>query len=289
MPAFFFFSGLFASSKGTWKEALKIDVKRLLLPVLLWHIIGVFTWEPLQTYYMDKDTFLQSFLDAQLQFFSGMSCGFGWFMIALFWMRIEYRALSRCNRRVQYVFAFAIMPIVAYVLHSYIMLPFYVLQSFMAFPFFFLAHELKETVMREYNNKMLQFTPPILFVTTLFLMYYNDRGSIPSMEYANNVVVFYVQGIIGALFIVSIAKQFKVFGRYQSLASTLGGGTMVLLLFQPPFLLAAKWVYRLLMHPSHSAPYFPVFGAAVSSVVIMLLMYPLIKLINKHLPILNGR
>lgn len=125
------------------------------------------------------------------------------------------------------------------------------------------------------------------FLLLVALVAYNTCGSLNAIEYGKNALVCYLQGFIGCLFIVSLCMSiYQLLGHKASF--TLGNGTIVLLLFQPPFLLAFKLIYRALFHPVHSAPYFDIFSAMISAVVIITIMYPIILIINKKAPALNG-
>ena len=64
---------------------------------------------------------------------------------------------------------------------------------------------------------------------------------------------------------------------------------MVLLLFQPPFLYLFKKLYKVLFHIQISGAYFDTISAAVATLLIMMLMYPAIVWINKHIPILKKK
>jgi len=50
-----------------------------------------------------------------------------------------------------------------------------------------------------------------------------------------------------------------------------------------------KALYRLLFHPNHPAPYFDAISALVAAILTVLMMYPVIRFIDKRCPVLNGR
>lgn len=160
MPAFFLLSGIFASVKGTWAEALKRDFMRLLLPVILWHLIGVFSWTPVQTWVLHKADFWPSLLQQQVDFVLGESWDFGWFMIALFWIKIWYRLINKLPQYGQVIIGLVIFPTIAYALHSYGHMPYFIQSSLMAFPFYFVGHLTKEAILLEDFVLLNKFTPP---------------------------------------------------------------------------------------------------------------------------------
>ena len=55
MPVFFLISGMFFSTKRSLGEQIKKDLKHLLLPLLLWHIIASLTWSIANTWYFGGD------------------------------------------------------------------------------------------------------------------------------------------------------------------------------------------------------------------------------------------
>lgn len=63
-------------------EFLKKNFFRLLLPVVLWHIISMCSWDPIFYYVTDHSNWLSHYVQAQVDFITGNICGFGWFMIA---------------------------------------------------------------------------------------------------------------------------------------------------------------------------------------------------------------
>lgn len=290
MPAFFMLSGIFASVKGTWAEALKRDFMRLLLPVILWHLIGVFSWTPVQTWVLHKADFWPSLLQQQVDFVLGESWDFGWFMIALFWIKIWYRLINKLPQYGQVIIGLVIFPTIAYALHSYGHMPFFIQSSLMAFPFYFVGHLAKEAILREDFVLLNKFTPPIWFLTLVGLFCLNGSGNIPRAEYGDNALIYYLQGLVGAAFAISLCKNLPAaYGKVEGMLNVLGNGTIVLLLFQPPCIMIGKIAYRILFHPAHQAPYFSIVGAAVTALLILLAMYPCIRWINSHVPVLNGR
>lgn len=162
MPAFFLLSGLFAKVKGTWSESLKGDFCRLVLSVLLWHIIGMFTWEPVQTRYMHPDNFLNAYLSAQADFLLGKAWGFGWFMLALFWVRIEFRLVNKLPQWAQWSVAYVLFPLAVYALHDVVTVPFYLLQSLLAFSFYYVGHAFKTQLLENKSKFISTITPPIV-------------------------------------------------------------------------------------------------------------------------------
>lgn len=287
MPVFFYISGIFNSNKYSWTDFFKKNFYRLLLPVILWHIIGMFTWEPLVTIFFDRSNWLDKYLDSQIAFFSGYSSGFGWFMICLFWLKFIDRVLNKYKFGRYY--GIVILPLACYFIHLYIKIPFYVLNAFMAYPFFAMGYYSKDKLL----NSLVSFRVKkcCLFVVStvilVILVYYNRCGSLNAIEYGNYPILLYIQGFVGCIWTVVISMVlYKMLS--HNILSTLGNGTIVLLLLQPPFLLICRFFYRAIFSPSHTAPYFDPISALACAIIIMATMYPIIIFINKKFPLLNG-
>lgn len=182
-----------------------------------------------------------------------------------------------------------LLPLICYCINTEIRIPFYVLNAFMAYSFFKFGFYMKGrltsgAILSVYKRCAYMLLSFLLLVA---LVAYNTCGSLNAIEYGKNALVCYLQGCIGCLFVVSLCMSiFQLLGHKASF--TLGNGTIVLLLLQPPFLLTLKLIYRALFHPAHSAPYFDIFSAMISAVVIITIMYPIILIINKKDPVLNG-
>lgn len=286
MPVFFFISGIFHSNKLPWGEFLKKNFFRLLLPVVLWHIISMCSWDPIFYYVTDHSNWLSHYVQAQVDFVTGNICGFGWFMICLFWLKVIDKLLA--NLKYGGVCCI-LLPLICYCINTEIRIPFYVLNAFMAYPFFkfgfYMKGRLTSGAILSVQKKCAYML--LSFLLLVALVAYNTCGSLNAIEYGKNALICYLQGFIGCLFIVSLCMSiYQLLGHKASF--TLGNGTIVLLLLQPPFLLAFKLIYRALFHPAHSAPYFDIFSAMISAVVIITIMYPIILIINKKAPALNG-
>ena len=188
------------------------------------------------------------------------------------------------------------MPAFGFIAKAYdVALPFYVLNSFIALPFFYLGWKSKGQVMkvlnRDFNSKRytaLLLSLAVFIVLSIGLLSMNGCGTIPGFGYGENVILFYLQGVIGSLIMLCFCRATSFISDYKPMR-TLGGGTLVILLAQPAFILVFKTIYKRLMHVGHPAPYFPALDGLVAAVLIIALMYPLIWMIARYVPVLNGK
>ena len=221
LAAFIFISGLFANSKSNFGVFLKNNFNRLIIPVVLWHLIGSISWQPALAYVMKPSEVLHSLLQTQMDFFAGRSCGFGWFMICLFWIKCEFWFLHRLNISLLYICGLLLFPLAAFILNvNEIMIPFYIVNSLMSFPFYLFGYALRDRV------KTLQLSPllawPFFFILvaiSLLLCLQFGRYSLNSLEFGYPPAVIY--GLLCAFFVFlfSYIIQFE-----KPVFKILGGG-----------------------------------------------------------------
>ena len=227
MPAFFFLSGIFSKPEMNIIESIKHDLYRLLLPVLLWHLIGSFIWLPLTAYNMKTGDVWGAYKNLQIDFFTGYGMGFGWFMVCLFWIRIMHKFLHKL-KFLGVIVGFTVLPLIAYSVHKFIAIPFYILESLMAFPFYFLAFMLKNFLHRieKLDTKKIVFGTILFFMSSLILLSFNGNGAINGMRYGNNLLLFYLQGTMGSFFVCFISMMVVNVRNLRMLPyiTTLGGG-----------------------------------------------------------------
>ena len=290
LPTFFLISGVFYKQPQTFVVGLQKDALRLLLPVLIWWLIGMLMWQPFFSLYFHRQEFWNSYMQAVTDFFSGYQMSFGWFMVALFLIKIEMFFLNKQKPYIRYLTALVVMPLGAWFL-KYLMdglLPFYLTNSLAAFPFFFVGHLMSDKIKGlSLKNISAIVIMTICFITTIILLPHVGHVSLNAVEYGNGIGWMYVAGLVGSLMIIMLSYSLKNISSWHFI-NVLGGGTVVLLLFQPPFLYLFKRLYKVLFHIQISGAYFDTASAAVATLLIMMLMYPAIVWINKHIPILNG-
>lgn len=290
LPTFFFISGVFYKQPNSFFTGIKKDAMRLLLPVLIWWIIGMLTWQVFFLYYFQKETFWSSYTQSIVDFFSGYHMTFGWFMVALFVMKIEMFYIVKMKRWLGIAVAMVVMPLIALFLKNYIgeLLPYYLTNSLAAFPFFYIGYLLSNEIKGlSWSKGTSVVTMIALLSITIIILPFVGHVSLNAVEYGNGIVWMYVAGFIGCMMVIFFSYALESISKYKMI-KVLGGGTVVLLLFQPPFLYLFKILYKHLFYIQISGAYFDTFSAAIATLLIMLIMYPCILWINKYMPILNG-
>lgn len=290
LPAFFLLSGVFYHQPQTFWGGVRKDAMRLLLPVLIWWAIGMLTWQPFFMLHFHRDTFWSYYTQAITDFFSGYHMSFGWFMIAFFLMKVEMFWLKKLNVWLAATIALVAMPLGAWALKTWTgeLLPFYLTNSLAAFPFFYVGYLLSGKIKEWPWSGWISWGLAIVcFMVTFALVPFVGHVSLNAVEYGHGIGWLYLSGLIGCLMILSFCHGLRNVSKCHVI-SVFGGGTVVLLLFQPPFLYLFKIGYKTLFHVQVRGAYFDTLSAVIAALLILLMMYPVIVWINKHAPILNG-
>lgn len=290
LPAFFLLSGVFYKQPQSFMAGLRKDALRLLLPVLIWWAIGMLTWQPFFIHYFHRGDFWTYYAQDIKDFFSGYHMTFGWFMVALFLMKAEMNMLLRLPKGLATGIALVVMPTGAWALKSWMgeLLPYYLTNSLAAFPFFFVGYWMSGRIKAwPLGSKATLAVAGISMLLTCYLVPWAGHLSLNAVEYGHGAGWMYLAGLVGSMMILAVSYCLNSIANYR-IISVLGGGTVVLLLFQSPFLYLFKVGYKMLFHVQLRGAYFDTLSAAVSALIIMLMMYPVIVWINKHIPILNG-
>jgi len=230
LPAFFFISGMFfkpIDGQKSLRELVKKDAYRLLLPVLLWYLIASVTWRPIDEYILHPDKAIASYLYHQVDFLEGFSMGFGWFMVALFWIRFQSYLLFLPGKLFAFFMGFVFMPAIAYVVSGFIKLPYYLINSWMAIPFYYAGYLCKDLILEKIsviNRIKAFFISVILFVITIASIPVLGHVSINAVVYGNSVILFYLIGLTGIFMMLFFS--YSVYTRKFRHIYVLGGAQL---------------------------------------------------------------
>lgn len=272
VPTFFFLSGLFANGQQSWSLLLRKNVSRLLIPALLWWLIGSFIWHPIQIYYLHSDSFWQSYWQSQLDFLCGTECGFAWFLVALFLLRVEYKLLFYIsNQWIRMIIGLIVLPSIAYSVREMPHAPYYFYQSLMAFPLYYGASLLKNRILNWNSSVCHSAAWFILFFSfSLLLLGYNTHQSMNALLFSSKPILGYIQNFVGAFSVLTLSYFTGKLVISNKLINVIGEDTVVILLFQVPFLLLFKVLYRQFFHVTMPSPYYDTVSAAIASIMIEL-------------------
>lgn len=231
MPLFFFISGFLVKAELDNKKFFKNNLRSLIVVILPYFIISL-VFGAVQDYVFYREDFsLQHNLTEKMErtFLGQSKMGVMWFLVALFWMRIAYNWGLQLVKEHTYGVLFIMSIIVATIAHTCDMkMNYYQITAFiLGFPFYCCGALMKrinfiETIrLRKYA---IPFSIFFLSASVLILKY---AGSINlnDLDIGNNIVLYYLSGITGTLFIIA----FGLLLPKNRIIETISSGTLVIL------------------------------------------------------------
>lgn len=119
------------------------------------------------------------------------------------------------------------------------------------------------------------------FLLLFFVNKYNDRVDICLASYGNNIVLFYLGGILGSLcvFIISILQmRVKIFDRVRLFVSQYAQGTLLVVGFNLYAIYLAVKIYSLFRNTI--TPY----EGVVIGTIVFFAFYPVILMCKRYFP-----
>lgn len=288
MPLFFILSGMFSSNRS-FLLTLKNAWEKLLLPFLLMTLIVV----SIQTVLWIKNKYDFSGLIPYLVG-SLLSPGktFGtfrplcitlWFLLALAEVKL---IASLLTKSIYQIIAIAVCLLLAlFINKASLALPLALDSMLLALPFYFMGKYAKNIFLKDLGTARL-FALAIASSIVIFLLYHvNGRVDINNGIFGNNILLFYLNGLIGTAFIVYVLR---VIG--DIIPSSMGG---VNLLINKTI---AKWVSGSVLTIAFSSritnlikPILPTLcgndlGGIIIAFIVVVFLYPLIMLFRRFFP-----
>lgn len=290
MPLFFFLSGYLYKKSDNMKNNFKYNICSLIVPYILLYCIywiypltkgivsGNFTW---------TDNIIKPFYG--LCFGNGYSDAYYtmlnvplYFLVALFWIRMGFYLYERINY--SWIRIFVLFCCIAFIyIRNSICFDFYLSidSAIMAFPFFVMGNNLSHTKWLNtfFNKKQFIWLTLIISIPlSIFLCIYNGRVDINHCVYGLNLFLFYISGVVGILMTIALSSLFS----RQSFIQCISNGTMLIIAFGG---ISSNLVFIILKSWSvtNDVKY------AVSALGSLILLYPVIKYVQKYFPILLGK
>lgn len=263
MPAFFLISGYFdKSSQRTFLQTFQKNCRELLLPYLLFSIIGLSicwispTAHPELFFYPNStgDIFLAAIrgifkADNQIVPHAFLPISYYWFLISLFSIRILFAAyqkiLEACKRSamalwfIPILLAIAIFPKLRHVYW------FCIDSTLMGLPIYILGYVCKRYSIVD----CLKQTPFILWFLLGFIFYFsslkNGGVAMHTGNAGNHLLLFYFNAILGSLLLIGITLRLP---SSYSWLQWIGRNTLPILLIHIYFVLMCKAIYQYIFH-----------------------------------------
>lgn len=288
MPLFFFISGMFHPDKIDY-NSIKKRFKSLIIPYFIWALLLYIFWVFLGRHYGNSvsnnldpiNNFIGIFYaQGGMQF---MDWGIPlWFLPCLFLSFLLFGFITSIkNRLIQYlILIFFIGFGFVYPHYFEFKLPWSFDVACVSLIFYKTGNFLKNRLVALNSNKVGFWVIGILFLCT-FLALLNSKVDMYRSMYGN-MVLFIITGLSGTLFIILISKKIK----FHNSLIFLGRHTIPLLALQLRALTVVKLVLICIgiQVISFNEPI-----KFLLTFVQVLIILPVIFLVNRYLPILNGK
>ena len=284
LPVFFFISGyLYRFKENNFKAYLISNIKSLVVPYIFLNCIAIVLFLPSYI----KNECLKESLYYFLIGHGHAPAGPAWFLLCLFWIKIQMYFICRLKSEIQLLLVY-IYATVAY--HFPFQLYWDVDASWMAIPLFFTGKLAREKLGHIINGN----TPTIVLLTifalslviTGLLSVVQGKEAIFSRMYGTNAILFYISSFCGISMIISFCKLFE--GHQGRIISIISSGSIVIMglhlfFYNYTYLLLGRftslsfWGSQLLAK------------SIVCILVLAELYYPIVFLQNKFSFFLGGR
>lgn len=278
MPCFFLISGcLYKIRKGGLRQAISINVKRLLIPYICLNLLFALF------YGIISGNLIHQFLSFPSGLIKGGNtpCGASWFVVTLFFIKCIYDFLSY-NKIEKYIIPLIFISTVLihylHLNHNY----FYLKSTLIGICFFHLGRLSLDPINRIKSNSLTSLIASIaLFMVSYYLTMLNGTVSVYSGSMGNSFVLFYANAIIGTAGIIALSFLGK---EQKNTITEISKGSIAVVLLHMVFVQGTRIVVK----------HFDISGIslflvyAVSSVIIYLLCFMIFKVTNKRIPFIWG-
>lgn len=284
MPLFFSLSG-YLYKPTSFRETIKKDWQRLLIPYLYLNTIGLIFWIICHPFEINAESILSRIFAVFLGL--GYNTSYfipvltpTWFIIALFLIRI---VMSLVIKHISYAIILSI--IVSLILtNTYdTLLP--IDSAIMALPFFcfgYIARTSTYYIFNKSNTRLIVYML-LSFLLLLIVSYLNGRVDICTAKYGSNIFLFYIGGILGTITICIISKFLSIsVKRNQHHIINYSSGSLLVVAFNILAIqIVTKFFYQYYDYIS------PLVGV-ILGVLIFCIFYPMIMLCGKYVPQIIG-
>ncbi|GHV06955.1 O-acetyltransferase [Spirochaetia bacterium] len=302
MPLFFFISGCLEKNR-TFKEILKNGINGLIIPYLILYSLSFLGWVPSRLLWHKELFENTSWVNVLiLKPLVGMLFGVGyntkystmmniplWFLVGMFFVKIIHKFLiliSKNNIKIYAMFNILIILLVVVLKQLKIDLLFSIDSAFLAFPFFAIGYLIHTTNLKTICNvllcKKLVYKAVVIiiaFFMIILMCKLNGYIDINAFNYGNNILLFYVTGVIGIIMVVVISSFYI---KELSFFRIISNGTIFILAFHG---YASAPIVRVLGMYAEQLPVYIAIPISIVSTIIMVL--PII-IIKKYFPIILG-
>lgn len=290
MPLFFLIAGLFHPSIVTKKTVIR-RMKQILIPYFLWSFILFLFWLFIGRNFGDSANLDLSISDNLIGIFYAqgdnhyMNWGIPmWFLPCLFLTFAFFSLIQKIRQKALQIVSLIILIVIGFLIPKYLdfKLPWSLDIAFVSLFFYGIGSFLKESLLKEFkNNKDWFFLITLLLLHILGIYFTLQEVDMYRAIYGDEFL-FLMNGLAGVLFWFYFFKKIRFFG----FLSFFGKNTIPILAMQirtltviKAFLFFAFGVSTFIFSETEKI------GITILQLVCM---FPILLLINKYIPILNG-
>lgn len=291
MPLFFFISGLLYKDKNPY-SIIKSSSYSLLLPYLLINMVCLGLW--IVTEYIHGALCFENVLSKIGAILLGLGyerfgfspvCAPTWFFLALFWCRFMLSLYSKyCHNKNTRIITVIIFIIMTYWMRKAdIIIPYAFSSAIMALPIMIFAYEFKKHILTKHtNSKEILISIISLLIAFVSFIFNNKIGrcDIDAVWFGKSLLLFYIDAIASCIFLCVLFKNITYKSTFIFDIST---GTIAIVGFH---LTIAYYVCKILLLFSDCHT---VFTAVVTSLITLLLCYPVIIFCKRYFPAILGK
>lgn len=285
MPLFFIISGMFHKSKSK-VVTLKKVYKTLLFPFLIiassWCILYLFLLIRKDMLNIDYVYHVVGTFISPGKSLGCLStyCIYIWFLLAL----AEIKVITTCLSGKRSLIILAICSVVFFLIHQKL-LPGGVLHidsALLALPFYVVGFVIKDYVLTPtYSYKKSILIMLSCMLLTLFLSRYNGLVDINNCKYGDNLILFYVTGVLGSLSIIELARVKCQCISNSKFSLTMVSGATIIIGYSAYTTGIIKTTCPILCNSNC--------GGLLIGLIVMLVLYPVILLLKKYYPQVLGK
>ena len=298
VPSFFMISG-YLFKPLSWTEFFKNNFHRLIIPYLLLCGTLIVFFAIVKAYFdnLDIDYFYGSaiamLIGDQNGLLSGIGCQALWFVYTLFLVKCAANYL-KSNWGLQFVMVILMLLTAYYVNNSSIELFSSWANVTLAYPFFISGLWLKKYCGHKISASsqyLLKHKLPICsvalviigIVTIYVISLHNGMVKMYNAQYGHNIILCLFGGFLGTLLLAYVGM---LLGNcdINNIIKTISTGTMIILAWQIVFFVGLN---LLLPHTIGDGIHDDFMTAAIS-IAILIIFVPIVKAVNRYLPVLNG-
>lgn len=288
MPLFFFLSGIFHKNYGSYRSFFEKKIKSLIIPYfffattlfLFWLVIGRYFGESKMRHTSILESILGIFAGNEIFGFSSIEWGIPlWFILTLFIVANMYYIINKSGSIFFIIIINILFGMIGYYYNFY--KPTYLdiwhfTVSFNAIQFYSIGAILKDRILN--LDKISYKWMILLFIISYVSCYYNGKIDMYSLNYGNNMLLFYISAFSGIAFIIYLIRNLEV---YHKFIDFIGTNTLIILAYHGRCMTFIKLVFLILgVKLANDNTIYNMFF----SIIQLILCIPIIMVLNKYFP-----